>query len=676
MADLIAPTDVEELERAVNDSAGRVSTIWISYLIFGLYLIVAAVGATQRQLFLGAPIKLPVLNIDLPLVGFFFLAPILFVILHVYVLTQIVVLARTAAAYNAEAKKAGNNDVERARLRRQRITNTVFAQIFSGEPGERRDLLGPILRATAFLTLALGPLLVILAFEIKFLSYHSYFVTWSHRVLLATDLLAILLLWTSSADLLPEISWRRLKARRAAAGAALGLLIAACLVPTFPGEFQAAWARTIVDPDANTPQPAMCRTSFFLRMFQPSIDRLVLPVGYFVDEENVSKIEGALSRKGIRPFGAKRTRDFRSRNLTCGDFQYADLRLADFRGADLTGAKFAGAALEGAIFQDARLPRADLYGAELQSTNFLSANLEGANLDESQFQGASLFQASLKGASLDGADLRGTELTEANLQGATLSRANLQGALLANAKLQGATISDLNLSGAVLDRTFIQGATFTNDNLKLALFYRPKLWRASIDNCDSARVIIEKSDLQTIIDVAPGKAGKPIWATPQTVEALIAQIAATVPEIKKRALRSRLQSQLAPNATTPQHAASTKTWLNCSEESVSKLLQHEYADKFAMVLRKIACDPNPDKSDIAQGIFANWIGQAFTTWKRHKIEKNGIVQPRLIQQRLAHQLLDPELCHETGLDPKKIECLQNISKGMPEYLNCALVTKE
>jgi hypothetical protein len=30
------PFDVEALERAVNDSATRVSTIWVSYLIFEL----------------------------------------------------------------------------------------------------------------------------------------------------------------------------------------------------------------------------------------------------------------------------------------------------------------------------------------------------------------------------------------------------------------------------------------------------------------------------------------------------------------------------------------------------------------------------------------------------------------------------------------------------------------
>jgi len=59
------------LEKSLNDSATRVSTIWVSFLLFSLYLLVAAATITHRQLFLAEPVKLPVLNIELPLVGFF-----------------------------------------------------------------------------------------------------------------------------------------------------------------------------------------------------------------------------------------------------------------------------------------------------------------------------------------------------------------------------------------------------------------------------------------------------------------------------------------------------------------------------------------------------------------------------------------------------------------------------
>ena len=130
MADKLDAFDVKSLESAVNDSAKRVSAVWVSFLIFALYLLIAATTVTQRQLLLAEPIELPVLNIDLPLWGFFFLAPILFVIFHLYTLLQVLLLGRTTAAYNAAADRLQLSPDENISLR-QRLANTVFAQIFA-----------------------------------------------------------------------------------------------------------------------------------------------------------------------------------------------------------------------------------------------------------------------------------------------------------------------------------------------------------------------------------------------------------------------------------------------------------------------------------------------------------------------------------------------------------------
>src|SRR5260221_3816807 len=171
MTEKPGPFDIAALERSLNDSATRVSTIWVSYLIFALYLVVATGTATHRQLFLEEPLKLPALNIDLPLYWFFILAPILFVLLHLYVLLQVLLLGRTAAAYNEIVNKAVGSAPENA-LMRQRLANTLFAQIFSGSPRERYGLLGWLLRAMAWPTLSLAPICIILAFQFVFLPYH------------------------------------------------------------------------------------------------------------------------------------------------------------------------------------------------------------------------------------------------------------------------------------------------------------------------------------------------------------------------------------------------------------------------------------------------------------------------------------------------------------------------
>src|SRR5262245_48309912 len=142
------PDDVEALERSLNDSATRVSTIWISFLIFGLYLVVAANTVTHRQLLLEDPIKLPALNVDLPVVGFFFLAPFLFVVFHIYVLLQVLLLGRTAATYNSVLDRTVKEPSGNAAMR-QRLANTLFSQIFAGSPREREGWLGSLLRMMA-----------------------------------------------------------------------------------------------------------------------------------------------------------------------------------------------------------------------------------------------------------------------------------------------------------------------------------------------------------------------------------------------------------------------------------------------------------------------------------------------------------------------------------------------
>src|SRR5262249_21315989 len=115
----IDPFDVGALERSLNDSATRVSTLWISFLIFGLYLVIAAGTVTKLQLLLLDPIKLPVLNVDLPLVGFYSLAPVLFVIFHAYLLLQVLLLGRTAATYNKALEASVRAPSDRAELRQQ-----------------------------------------------------------------------------------------------------------------------------------------------------------------------------------------------------------------------------------------------------------------------------------------------------------------------------------------------------------------------------------------------------------------------------------------------------------------------------------------------------------------------------------------------------------------------------
>jgi hypothetical protein len=78
------PDALEAVKKSVDDAASVGGGLWLSYLFVLFYLAVAAGAVTHTDLFLENAVKLPFLNIELPLLAFFFLAPILFIIVHAY----------------------------------------------------------------------------------------------------------------------------------------------------------------------------------------------------------------------------------------------------------------------------------------------------------------------------------------------------------------------------------------------------------------------------------------------------------------------------------------------------------------------------------------------------------------------------------------------------------------
>jgi hypothetical protein len=69
--------EAEALVGSLNRSAEQSQTLWLSFLTFGLYVAIAAGTTTHVMLLRADPLSLPVLNIPLPLIGFYVLAPII-----------------------------------------------------------------------------------------------------------------------------------------------------------------------------------------------------------------------------------------------------------------------------------------------------------------------------------------------------------------------------------------------------------------------------------------------------------------------------------------------------------------------------------------------------------------------------------------------------------------------
>lgn len=129
--------------------------------------------------------------------------------------------------------------------------------------------------------------------------------------------------------------------------------------------------------------------------------------------------------------------------------------MALVKGAGLSGKDLRYANAARAFFVNADLSHADLraiilHAADLRGANLEFARLQAADLEVADLQGANLYGAGMEGASLNGADLRRAMLSHADLEGASLYRVNLEGADLQAANLHAASLEGAKLDGADL----------------------------------------------------------------------------------------------------------------------------------------------------------------------------------------------------------------------------------
>jgi hypothetical protein len=386
-----APEPIPDLLKAVNEASGKAFALWITFLTVGTYLAISIGTTTHLQLLLAGPVKLPLLGVDLPLFAFYGFAPPLFVVLHLYVLMQLYLLARLLRRFDGQLHTARMLEQDREAIRDQ-LDKFVFTQFQIG--ASQDGIVRLFLRAVVLLSFVLGPVILLLGFQLRFLPYHNVPVTYVHRVSLLLDLILLLLLW-------PKISRGRVRQAtasrdwktfcRVGASVSISVLLVAfsALVATVPGEL------------AERPRLRELDARLFSQSISLPGERLVEP-----DEDRLKKLTVTLPLSG---------RDLRQATLWGTDLRKSDLRYADLSGADLTHA----------VLSDVELTEANLIGAHLLFANLIGAHLIRAHLNDADLLGVDLSGADLSGADLSPSPYNYARLTNANLRGANLSGADL-----------------------------------------------------------------------------------------------------------------------------------------------------------------------------------------------------------------------------------------------------------
>jgi uncharacterized protein YjbI with pentapeptide repeats len=506
------PVNPYSLLEAVNNSSDTAHTAWLIFIAVMAYLMVAVAGVTHKDLLLETPVNLPILQVSIQLAQFFQFAPVLLVLFHLGVVSQLVLLARKTLEFD-HAVQALELTSRRTHPLRLELHNFFFVQAIAGP--HRSAVMSMFLHGMSWLTLVILPVVLLLYIQIKFLPYHDVAITWTHRVALLVDIAMLVLIgvFLMRAETSFFAAFFRTTVHHPLSFLVTFAVMAAAaffsfLVATVPGEALDRMTLALLGTEERA-SSGRSAAQFDLPFLRPRADGSLW--GMFYRNLIVTDVDLV---KGAGTAAGESTISLRGRDLRFAVLDRSDLSGADMTGANLESASLIGADLSrirlqcadidkmrvtedreaadcagarGADLTRARLAGASLAGVDLRGAKLRRANLEGAVLSDALLTEADFSEAQMAKVNLSGgaqlqranfliASLQGADLSGAKLQFADFSSASLQGAFLQHAGLEGAVLRDADLEGADLQMARLQGADLAGAKLRAADLRGASVW--------------------------------------------------------------------------------------------------------------------------------------------------------------------------------------------------------
>jgi uncharacterized protein YjbI with pentapeptide repeats len=503
-----------------NEAIRSTRTFFFALLSVAAYVGVIVWGTTDEQLLRITPVKLPIINVEVPLTGFYSAVPILFVLLHFNLLIH---LGFTGKKLKRFLDDIALLDTKLSDRLRNDVANFPLAQwmlrcndaVFHG-----------ILTVLVWMMLVLIPPFLLLWMQLRFLSYQDPFSTGLQAAAITVDALLIVgfRAWFVR-QVQPETGWiagaKELYKRR---GLSLILWVRLLLMqplfrylfPLMPlgigtlqyVELNNFLAESKVKCSFDESKNGEDTVSLLLKWYcmQYSLD---LSEQLLIMNTPPPAVQNALRsndpRVRIQALDEIQGISLRGRNLKGANFYASFLPKCDLREARLEGAKLRQALLEDADLRQVRLEGADLWEAQLNGADFRQAQLEGAklwgarledaDLGHARLEGADLRQARLDRANLRQARLRQARLDRANLRQARLRQARLEGANLRGARLDSADLGGVRLEGLNLEGVWLEGANLEGAQLEGANLEGANLERARLEGADLRGARLEGAEL-------------------------------------------------------------------------------------------------------------------------------------------------------------------------------------
>jgi hypothetical protein len=351
----------------IAEASKNARKIYLIYVGFLAYCALTVVSTTDRQIILNDTARLPLLNVEVPLIGFFIIAPLLTIFVFIYFQLYLDRVNRLILDL-----RTNYLPVEKRRLYPWLLN---FAE--DPDPGLTGILQNVIVRFSLWWSLPI----VLILFSFWFVKKHDPVLSYVIGATPILGTLIVLYFWFHYEAVQYKLRPERTKNQRffrfirkiiGKSVLAFSVIIYEILLLFFiiPLANEGFWSRVDL--------------SYQKLVTEPNVDY----EGLYWANLNGFHLEGAYLVSTV-------------------------LKRADLRGAHL----------QKAVLFRANLQKADLMGANLQEAILFGANLQEANLYRANLQDAGLWEAKLQGADLSGANLQEADLSGANLQEAYLKEA-------------------------------------------------------------------------------------------------------------------------------------------------------------------------------------------------------------------------------------------------------------
>jgi hypothetical protein len=193
--------DANNLLDSINDAASTVSILQVTFLTLCMYIFLTVASTTDEMLLRDSPVTLPLLNVQVPIVGFYILTPLLVVLLHFELLLQFSLLRRKLVLFDATVVEL----LEEASLLRERLANFHYTHFIAGN--EKTGVMPVLFALIAWVVLVVTPLCLLVFIVVRFLPYHHKQATIFQTYAVGADMVLLVMLGFEVLTHLPK-GWR------------------------------------------------------------------------------------------------------------------------------------------------------------------------------------------------------------------------------------------------------------------------------------------------------------------------------------------------------------------------------------------------------------------------------------------------------------------------------------